>query len=142
MSLPPLIFGPVPAYNNPPIQPQNYKPSQFFISAIQTGQFTTITTTANTNYVIGQLCRILVPNGFGSRQLNEETGYVMSIPAPNQVVLNINSQYVDPFYNNPNLTTKAQILAIGDQNSGNINTSGTRTQPTFIPGSFINISPN
>jgi len=83
----------------------------------------------------------LIPNGFGSTQLNQQTGFVTSIPAPNQVVLNLNSSHADPFINNPKFTTKAQIVAIGDENSGHINYSGTRCQKTYIPGSFRNISP-
>lgn len=141
MTNPPLIFGPVPPYSNVPIQPQYYQPSQFFISAITMGQITTITTTANTNYVVGQQVRLLIPNGFGARQLNEQTGFVTAIPAGNQVTINLNSSKADPFVTNAALFTQPQILAIGDQNSGNINTSGTYTQPTSIPGSFVNISP-
>ncbi len=40
------------------------------------------------------------------------------------------------------ITTRPQILAIGDINSGVVNTSGRTNNITYIPGSFINISPN
>ena len=136
-----VISFPTPPYSNPPIAPQFYQPSRFVISAIALGPMTTITTTQNMNYVIGQLVRLIIPPTFGSRQLNEVEGYVLSIPAPNQVILNINSsQNVDAFILSP-AKTVAQILAVGDINTGQTNVSGRSNTGTFIPGSFINISP-
>lgn len=136
-----VISYPIPAYSNLPIHAEYYAPSRFVIFAITLGQNTTVTTTADTNYVIGQLVRLIIPPTYGSRQLNESEGYVLSIPASNQIVLSINSsRNVDPFINS-NATTKAQILAIGDTNTGVINANGRRNTGTYIPGSFINISP-
>ena len=134
-----VITYPIPAYSNVPIQAQFYEPSQVFISAISLGQTTTVTTTVNHNYVIGQLCRLIIPPSFGTRQLNEQSGYVLSIPAANQVVLSINSTGYDAFISS-SATTKPQILAIGDINTGASNTTPS-SQQTFISGSFINISP-
>jgi hypothetical protein len=145
-SIGPVISYPIPAYQNLPIAPQNYQPSRFVISAISRGQTTTITTTANMNYVIGQLVRLLIPSSYGSWQLNEQQGYVLSIPAANQVVVSINSSNSDPFITGSGVS-QAQILAVGDINSGYASSTGTSipnlnnsTQIT-IPGSFINISP-
>lgn len=140
------ITGPIPPYSNPPIQAQFYEPSQFFITAISTGITTTVTTSVNNNYVIGQQVRLIIPSKFGSRKLNEVTGFVIDIPAPNQVILDINSIGTDPFIASPaflpfEMNTRAQILAIGDENSGRINATGRTNQGTFILGSFINISP-
>lgn len=137
---PPLMTGPIALYSNYPIQPQNFQPSQFFISAIGLGINTTITTTVNMNYVIGQLCRLLIPFAFGCRLLDEQTGYVISIPAQNQVVLNINSVGIDPFTTS-SINTKPQIVAVGDVNTGAINANGRAPTATFIAGSFENISP-
>jgi hypothetical protein len=133
------ITGPIPPYSNPPIQPQFFQPSVFFISAISLGQTTTVTTTENVNYVVGQLCRLIVPNGFGSSAISQQTGYVIAIPSPNQVTLNINSTGITPF-TNPGFPTQAQIVAVGDVNSGTTNL-GRQNNSTLIPGSFINISP-
>lgn len=137
---PPLQLGPTPPWNNPIPQPQFYNPSQFFISGITLGWNTTVTTTKNMNYVIGQLIRLLIPNGFGCIQLNQQTGYVISIPASNQVVVTINSsQNVDQFIS-ATLNTQPQIVAVGDINQGVTNTGRTNNQ-TYIHGSFINVSP-
>jgi hypothetical protein len=140
---PPLIFGPIAPENNPPINPQYYQPSVFDITAIALGVNTTVTTSVAHNYVIGQNVRLLIPAAYGSIQLNEQQGLVIAIPATNQVVLNINSaQNVDPFIAMPAYgPTPPQIAAIGDQNSGTINTTGRSNTGTFIPGSFIDISP-
>ena len=134
--------GPTAPESNPPINAQYYQPSVFFISAISTGLSTTITTTANNNYVVGQRCRLLIPSTYGAQQLNEREGYVTSLPAANQVVLNIDSTKVNAFIPSPSYgPTPPQIVAIGDVNSGQISSSGNVQINTYIPGSFINISP-
>jgi hypothetical protein len=90
--------------------------------------------------VVGQLCRLLIPRVNGTRQLNEQEGYVISIPNPNQVILGIDSSFYDPFVTSTQ-PTQPQILAIGDINLGNINASGNLNTSTTIPGSYQNISP-
>lgn len=142
-----VISYPIPAYANVPIEPQFYQPLVFIISAITLGETTTITTTLDMDYVIGQEVRLLLPSKYGSRGLNEQTGIVISIPAPNQVIIDIDSNGVDPFISSPTFLpfqskTPPQIVAIGDVNSGPINAMGRVNNGTFIPGSFINISPN
>ncbi len=141
-----VISYPIPPYANLPINAQYYQPSRFVISAITFGSTTTVTTTANMNYVVGQLVRLLIPSQFGSWQLNEQEGYVLSIPSANQAQISINSINTDPFVNSTFKGESPQILAIGDVNSGFISTTG-RSVPAInnntqvaIPGSFINIS--
>lgn len=135
------IVGPVALYNNPPIEPQFYEPSRFVISGITLGVTTLVTTTEDMNYVIGQLVRLLIPRFYGCRQLNEQLGYVISIPASNQVEVTINSsRNVDPFTSSSQ-TTQPQIIPVGDVNTGIISSTGRVIPTTNIPGSFINISP-
>lgn len=134
------IVGPIPPYSNPPIQPQFFQPSRFVITAIALGATTTITTSINHNYVIGQEVRLLIPNGYGSTQLNGQGGTVISIPALNQVVLNIFSIGSNAFVNS-NISQQPQIIAIGDINNGLISSTGRVLPSTQVPGSFINISP-
>lgn len=136
------ITGPIAPYSNVPINADYYEPSRFVISAITLGQTTTVTTTAAMNYVIGQEIRLLIPQSYGCRQLNEQTGFVISIPTTTQVVVSINSaQNVDPYIAS-SATTKAQIIAIGDINTGILSSTGATIPTTNIPGSFIDISPN
>lgn len=134
-----VISYPIPAYSNVPIEPQFYQPSRFVISAITQGQTTIVQTTEDTNYVIGQQVRLIIPPSYGIRQLNEQIAFVISIPAVDQVELDISSNGMDAFINS-SATTKAQILAIGDVNTGVVNSSGRNSNGTFILGSFIDIS--
>lgn len=211
-----VISQPTPAYSNPAITPQYYNPSRFVISAITTGTTTTITTSTAHNYVIGQLVRLLIPYAYGTTQLNERQGYVLSIPSTTQVLLDIDSRFSTAFIASPYtatitgatnaspcvltcsssftgglltiagvagltqlnrsnlriikinattitldfntfpfsaytsggtatlqspITAYPQIMAIGDINSGTINASGRTNQGTYIPGSFIDVSP-
>ncbi len=141
-----VISYPTPPYQNPPIEPQFYQPKMYIISAITLGILTTITTSIPHDYVIGQLCRLLIPSKYGSRELNEKEAYVIAIPSDTQITLEIDSNGVDPFITSPTFIpfqqkTLPQILAIGDINMGKINNSGRINNGTFIPGSFINISP-
>jgi hypothetical protein len=139
-SIGPVISYPIPAYQNVPVEPENYQPRRYVISAISLGLTTTITTTSNMDYVIGQNIRLLIPSSFGSIQLNNAQGYVVSIPSPTQVEVSINSVGANAFINS-SAPTKAQILAIGDIGNGQVNSTGRSNTGTFIPGSFINISP-
>jgi hypothetical protein len=138
MSADTVISYPIPAYSNLPIEPF-YQPGVFQISNITNGQMTTVTTSVGHDYVIGQLIRLDIPPGFGERQLNQQTGYVINIPAANQVVVTINSTNADAFQSSSN-TTKPQIVAVGDINTGVTNNQGRINNGTTIPGSFINIS--
>lgn len=137
-----VLSYPIPPYQNVPIHPEYYKPKKFFVQAITLGVQTTIETTEDMDYVIGQEIRLIIPPQFGCRQLNAMTGYVIEIPALNHVIVDIDSSIgVDPFVLS-SATSRPQILAIGDINMGTTNTQGRINQITYIPGSFINISPN
>lgn len=138
---PPLMSGPISPESNPPIEPQYFKPSVFTVSAIALGETTLVTTSVNHNYVTGQLTRLLIPQVNGSRQLNEMTSYVSSIPAPNQMILHLNSVGADTFIpSDPTVQCQPQIVPVGDVNTGHINYGRCHNKP-FIPGSFRNISP-
>lgn len=135
------IIGPIPPYSNVPIEPNFYQPSRFVIEDVQLGQTTLVTTTVDHNYVIGQQVRLIIPPTFGCRQLNEQQGLVIDVPAADQVTLNIYSAGGDAFTSS-SATTQAQILAIGTNNTGANNANGRSPTYTYIPASFINISPN
>lgn len=140
--IPPLMFGPIAPENNPPINPQYYLPSVFNIVNITLGVVTTVQTNIPHNYVVGQLVRLLISTIYGSYQLNEQEGYVISIPSDNEVILTIDSTNANPFIYLPlSGTTQPQISPVGNINTGSINSSARSNTGTFIPGSFIDISP-
>jgi len=135
--------GPTAPYNNPAITPQYYKPSRFVISDITLGKTTTVTTSTAHNYVVGQLVRLLVPNPYGAIDLNEQTGYVISIPSTTEVEIELDSSFFNVYINSPSYgPTSPQILAIGDINTPLPNASGRSNTQTTISGAFINISPS
>lgn len=137
-----FLIGPIAPESNPPIHPEYFKPSVFFISDLTVGIVTIVTTSVNHNYVLGQSVRLLIPETYGSRELNEKIGTVIGIPAADQVTLDINSQFVNPFIPVPGFgPTRPQIVAIGDINTGVISSTGRVVSLTTIPGSFQNISP-
>lgn len=136
-----VISYPIPAYANVPIEPQYYQPRRFFIDDITLGFTTTVTTTEDHDYVIGQQVRLIIPPDNGTRQLNGQSAIVIEIPADDEVVLDISSIDMDAFEVTV-LPNQPQILAIGDINSGIISDTGRVISSTNIPGSFINISPN
>ncbi len=105
-----VISYPVPAYSNPPIQPQFFQPSVFDISSITPGQSTLITTSEDHNFVIGQLIRLIIPALFGAYQLNNVQGYVTSIPTDSSVVVQINSVFTDAFVASPYTATITNIV--------------------------------
>ncbi len=134
------IVGPIPPYQNLPIEPQNYNPSRFTIASISLGQTTIVTATVNMDYVVGQLTRLIIPPYFGCRQLNEALSYVISLPSDNSVELDLDSSTdIDP-YIAASTPTPAQILPVGDVNMGIISSTGRNIPTTSIPGSFINVS--
>ena len=137
----PIISFPIPAYSNVPINPQFYKPRFWFISTITQGMTTTVTTTTNQDFVVAQLVRFIIPPTFGIRQLNEREGYVIAINSSTQVVVDIDSSFMDAFTSS-SVTTQPQIIPVGDIANGQVNATGRQNTGTFIPGSFINISPN
>ena len=131
--------------SNPRITPWYYKPSRFPITAISNGSTTTITmsstdiggVTVNPNYVVGQEVRIHVPFGYRMYQINRQTATVIAIPSEFEVIVAIDSSLYNPF-SYPSYTTQSlpQIAAIGDVNTGQINSYGRINQRTYIPGSF------
>ena len=71
-----------------------------------------------------------------------QQGNVIAIPATDQVVVNINSLNSNQFITNPSFfISPAQIIAIGDVNSGILSSSGRDIIKPLLPGSFENISP-
>lgn len=139
---PPLMFGPIAAENNPPINPQYFTPKEFNIASIANGKTTLVQTTTDHDYVVGQLVRLLISQLFGARQFNEQTAYVINIPSTTQIILALDSSSFDLFIPDPTIeSTQPQVVAVGDINTGHINRHGPRHIKPWIPGSFRNISP-
>jgi len=134
------IVGPIPPYQNLPIEPQNYNPSRFTISSLILGKTTIVTATEDMNYVVGQLTRLIIPPSFGCRQINESLSYVISLPSSDSVELDLDTSTNVSQFIASSSPTPAQILPVGDVNMGIISSTGRNIPTTNIPGSFINVS--
>lgn len=117
------------------LYPFLYAPGVSFIEAITTGSTTSIVTTTPHNLVVGQEVAFRIPTLWGTTQLNSLPnsslpgspiyGYVVTVTDAQTVVVNINSTGYTAFTTNitvantPGLTP-AQMIAVGDVNSGGV----------------------
>lgn len=134
------IVGPIAPYSNVPIQEQFYEPRRYQIDDITRGKTTTVTTTADHDFVVGQQARINLPSEYGMYQINGRQALVISIPAADQVEILLDSTQFDA-YVSATSTQVPQIIPIGEFNSGYLSSTGTVVTDINIPGAFINISP-
>lgn len=112
--------------------PVLYAPGNSFISALTLGNTTTVTTTAPSNFVVGQEVAFRIPSAWGPIQLNENSnvlipgspvyGYVVSVTNSTTFVVNINSSAFTPFNANQAFLSVGlsypQVVAVGDVNTG------------------------
>lgn len=115
------------------LYPFLYVPEDNVVSAVTRGTTTTVTTTMNHNFVVGQEIAFRIPGPYGTTQLNSLPnviipgspvyGYVVSITDNTTFVCSVNSSAYtafnvnQPFANFPGLQFP-QVLAVGDVNSG------------------------
>lgn len=136
-----IISFPTPYFNNNiPIVTAFYQPSRFIITNVTLGNTTIVETSEDHNYVIGQLIRLFFPQGYGCTQLTGKTGYVISIPSDDEVEVTIDSSHNINQFIAASETNSPAIIAIGDGNTGTINSNGRTNLGTTVPGAFINIS--
>lgn len=120
------------------LYPYLYFPGQAVISAITLGTTTTVDTTSAHNFVVGQEVALRIPSTWGTTQLNSLPnttipgspiyGYVIAVTDYNTVVLNIDSSAYTAFVPNQTFAgtpgrTFAQIVAVGDVNTGGVQIS-------------------
>jgi len=130
------------------LYPNLYVPGVAFISAISTGTTTTITTTAPSNFQVGQEVAFRIPSTYGTVELNSlpniltpgspTYGFVTAVNSSTQFVVNINSTGYTAFATNQTVSqalagglTFPQVVAVGDANSGSLLTN-------FVSPSFYN----
>lgn len=110
------------------------------IESISQGTVTTVTTAIDHAFVIGGEVTFVVPQAYGMRQISGLTGYILFIPAPDQIVVNIDSTYFNPFILPVVPPTwvldPALVIPVGDQNTGTVSPGGQTPYPNQPPGSF------
>ena len=133
------------------LYPNLYAPNVGFIGFLTLGGLTVVTTTAPTNFKIGQEVAFRIPQTWGTTQLNSLPdvlipgspiyGYVTAVNSATQFVVNINSTGYTAF--NPNQVFASfpgqnfpQVVAVGDVNSCGNPFTGFQLypSPTFYNG--------
>lgn len=149
-----LSGSPVGAFVRKVLYPWLYLPGVNFISFVDFGTTTTITTTTNHNYVLGQEIAFRIPPVYGTTQLNSLPNnlvpgspiyaYITAITANDEFTCSFNSTGFtafntnQPFISYPGLQFP-QVVAVGDVNSGGTPYSGgalypSPSFPTFLGG--------
>lgn len=146
-----LSGSPTGAFVRKVLYPYLYEPGQNFISAISTGTTTTVTTTANHNFVVGQEIAFRIPSAYGITQLNSLPNnsipgspvyyYVTSVASNTQFVCNAVSSGFTAFNTNQTVAQMVgqslpQVVAVGDVNSGGTAYSGGALYPSPVFPTF------
>lgn len=120
------------------LNPYLYAPGVNIVSAITVGSTTTVDTTSAHNFVVGQEVAFRVPTVWGTTQLNSLPnvqipgspiyGYVVAVTDYNTFVVSINSSSYTAFNSNQPYSgypgqTFAQVVAVGDVNTGGVQIS-------------------
>lgn len=90
-----------------------YQPAMRQISGITNASQATITTTFDHQYTLGAIVRIVIPNGYGMTQINNQTGTILALTS-NTFVIDIDTSQYDPF-NVPALSGQfPQVIPSGE----------------------------
>lgn len=160
-----LSGSPSGAYVKKVLYPFLYAPGVSFIEGLTLSTTTTVDTTAPHNLVAGQQVAFRIPDAFGTVELNSlpndlvpgrpAYGYVQSVTDSTTVVVNIDSSSYTAFDTNLAFADVsgqnfAQMVAVGDVNTGGIAYSGGNLYPSpqvngvntingpAINGAFVN----
>jgi len=120
-----------------------YIPYTCNISAINNGQTTVITTAVNHGFIVGNTVQFSIPKQWGERQLDRLKGTVLDTTA-NTITVNIDSSFFDAFVipsvTLPTVIDPAQVLPVGDYNTGYLATN-VLNPSLQIPGTYRNTYP-
>ncbi len=140
-----LSGSPVGAYVRQVLYPWLYEPGVAYIGGITLGSSTLVSCTSNHNFVVGQQIAFRIPSAYGTTGLNSLPnaqipgspiyGYVTAVPANSSFVCNINSSSFSAFNENQPVSSVpglqfAQVLAVGDVNTGGTPYSGGALYPS------------
>jgi len=139
------MASPLNPYNLGLFNSGTYTPAINNLTAVTQANPAAVTTASNHNYVINQEVQFFIPPQWGMRQLDQLTGYVLSIPALNQFTVSIDTSTFDAFIipTPPPLVVinPAQVSGIGEANYGQFSPGGVIALPQTVPGSFQNHVP-
>ena len=121
-----------------------YLPFRCDVTNVTQGQSTVVTTSVNHGFVVGNSVTFIIPKQWGIIQLNGMKGFVTSITA-NTLTVNIDSTFFDAFVTptvtSPTVIDNAQVLCVGDANSGTLSPGSVFAKPNTVPGAYYNTFP-
>jgi hypothetical protein len=104
-----------------------------------------VTTSENHGFVPGNRVQFFIPPQWGMRQLNGLKGLVQTVPADNQIEVDIDTSTFDAFVTPSSppfvVIDPAQVTGVGDENYGNLSPGGIPVLPMTVPGAYINQPP-
>jgi len=103
-------------YSNPS---PAFQPAMRIISSITLANPAVITTSIDHDYITGEIVRVIVPNNFGMRQINNLYGTI-TVTGDTTFSIDINTIFFDTFAAPsplPDAYTCAQIIPIGEISS-------------------------
>ena len=123
-----------------------YSPIICPISDITQDQFPIVTTTIDHSFVVGNQVQFSIPQAWGMYQLDGLKAYVITVPSPTEIVVNVDTTTFDAFITptSPNIYVviePAQVAGIGDFNTGTSSPGGVIANPNTIPGAYQNQPP-
>ncbi len=142
-----LSASPAGAYVVKVLYPFLYAPGQSWVSAITTGATTTVTTSCAHNFVAGQEIGFIIPNAYGTTQLNTLPNVIIpgnpiyyivtSVTSATQFVCNAISTGYTAFNSNQTIASvpsaqAAQVFALGTYNTGSLQYSGGKLYPSPV----------
>lgn len=128
-----LSGSPTGSYVRKVLYPDLYLPGVNFIEDLTLASTTTVVTTTNHNYVVGQQVAFRIPQSWGTAELNSLPnniipgspiyGYVVSVTDNKTFDVNINSTGYTAFTTNQTIASVPglsfpQVVAVGDVNTG------------------------
>lgn len=98
------------------ITPSVWVPPFCWVTAITNAFQSTITTSFDHNYVVGQIVLLSVPKAFGMKEADRQQATILAVPATNQMTVSLNTSTFTPFAFPPASAvpfTFAQVSSIG-----------------------------
>ncbi|CAB4126524.1 hypothetical protein UFOVP80_23 [uncultured Caudovirales phage] len=122
-----------------------YTPATINITGITNANPASITTAIAHSFVIGQEVQFFIPPQWGITQLNNQSGYVLSIPTSTSFTVDIDTSTYNVFIT-PSPATyvvidKPQVAGIGDANFGQSSPGAVPPNPNTVPGAYQNQPP-
>lgn len=115
------------------VQDPLFLPAMRQIASITKAQQAVITTTFDHQYTVGAIVRIIVPEGYGMPQINNQTGIILSV-TPDTFVIDIDTSQYDVFADTMTSDQIPQVVPSGEiAQTFAAATHNTRTPPNLPP---------